>query len=99
MEDLSPAVVARFAADDFRRAHAPGFTDEMGRDLAVRLETALRAAIRAERDACVAACARRQELWASYEERDQVPAALRGEARNRANEAAHLADALRVRGD
>jgi hypothetical protein len=99
MSDLSPAALARFVADDFRRAHEPGVTEEMRRELAVRVETALRAAIRAERDACVTECTRRHDLWSSYEDRDEVPPALRAEARFRANEAAHLADALRARSD
>jgi len=98
MEDPSPAALARFVSDDFTRAHAPGVSGEMQRELAVRVETALRSAIRAERDACVAECARRHELWASYQDRTGVPSSLRGEARARANEAALLADALRARG-
>ena len=99
MDDLSPEAFAQFVSEDFRRAHAQGFTEEMRRDLAIRIETVLRTAIRAERSACVAACARRHDLWSSYEGREEVPSALRGEARARANEAAHLADALRVRGE
>jgi hypothetical protein len=99
MDDLSPVALARFVSDDLGRAHAPGFTEEIRRELAIGIETALRTAIRIERSACVAECARRHDLWSSYEDRDEVPAALRGEARARANEAAHLADALRARGD
>lgn len=99
MEELTPAALASFVADDFRRLHAPAFTAEMRRELAIRIETVLRSAIRAERSACIAECARRQDLWSSYEGRDEVPAALRGEARARANEAALLADALRARGE
>jgi hypothetical protein len=99
MDDLSPAALARFVSDDFGREHAPGFTEEMRRELAIRIETVLKTAIRIERSACVAECVRRHDLWSSYEDRNQVPSALRGEARARANEAAHLADALRARGD
>jgi hypothetical protein len=99
MSDLSPAEVARFVLEDFGRANAPGFTETMRRELAIRIETALRAAIRIERSACVAECVRRHVLWSSYEDRHEVPPALRGEARARANEAAHLADALRIRGE
>lgn len=99
MSDLSPAALARFVSEDFGRAHAPGFTEAMRGELDIRIETVLRTAIRTERSACVAECARRHDLWSSYEDRNEVPAALRGEARARANEAAHLADALRARGD
>jgi hypothetical protein len=99
MNDSSPAALARFVSDDCGRAHAPGFTEEMRRALAIRIETALRTAIRIERRACVVECARRHDLWTSCEDRDEASAALRGEARARANEAAHLADAHRARGD
>jgi hypothetical protein len=80
-----------------------GRTDQASRrrcdELAISIETAPRTTMRIERSACVAECARRHDLWSSYEDRDDVPAALRGEARARANEAAHLADALRAHGD
>lgn len=98
MNALSPEAVARFAADDFRRAHPAAITAEMALELAVRIETALRAAILEERSACVAECTRRYELWAAYGERTGVPPQLEAEARARANEAALLADALRARG-
>jgi len=99
MNDLSPAALARFVSDDFAQAYAPAFTEEMRRELAIRIETVLRTAIRAERGECVAECARRHDLWSSYQDRDEAPSELRGEARARANEAAHLADALRARGE
>ena len=99
MNDLSPAALARFVSEDFARAHAPGFTEALRRDLAVHLELALRTAIRTERSACVAECTRRRDLWSSYEGRDEVPSSLRAEARQRANEAPHLVDALRAHGD
>jgi hypothetical protein len=98
MDDLSPAAIARFVSDDFGRAHAPGLTEEIRGELAVRIEMVLTTAIRNERSACAAECARRHDLWSSYEDRAESPSALRGEARARANEAAHLADALRARG-
>jgi hypothetical protein len=99
MQELSPATFALLVAEDFGRAHARAVTEEMKRELAVRIETALRAAIRHERTACVELCARRYELWASYEDRSGIPPELRVEARARANEAAHLADALQVSRD
>ncbi|HYG69976.1 MAG TPA: hypothetical protein VD838_20040 [Anaeromyxobacteraceae bacterium] len=96
MNQLSPEALARFLSEDFRRAH-PELTEAMAQDLAVRLETALRVAIRDEREACAAECERRRALWAATEEKAETPAQLRAEARARANEAALLADALRAR--
>lgn len=98
MNTLSSGALARLVAEDFRRAH-PGPLDAAAvQDLAVRIELAVRSAVRDERDACAAECARRQQLWTATEERSETPAALRAEARARANEAAVLADALRARG-
>ena len=99
MQDLSPETLARLVADDFGGPHARTVTEEMKRELAVRIETALRTAIRHERSACVEVCTRRHELWLPYEDRSGIPSDLRVEARARANEAAHLADALQARRD
>jgi hypothetical protein len=98
MEDLSPATLAQVVAEDFGRAHAVIVTDEVRSELAVRIETALRTSVRHERSACVELCTRRYDLWSAYEDRSGIPSDFRVEARARANEAAHLADALRARG-
>ncbi|HZJ53203.1 MAG TPA: hypothetical protein VFD38_03615 [Myxococcaceae bacterium] len=97
MEELSLAAVAAMTARDVLRAH-PRLGPEGAEDLAHRLETALRAAVRQERLACVAECERRKSLWTETEERSATPPSLQTEARYRGNEAAVLADALRARG-
>jgi len=96
MEELSPSALARMIAADLVRAH-PGLSAGGAEDLAHRLETALRTAVRQERLACVGECERRRSLWTETEERPSTPPSLRAEARFRANEAAVLADALRTR--
>jgi hypothetical protein len=95
-EQLSLASIAAMTARDVLRAH-PGLGAAGAEDLAHRLETALRTAVRQERLACVAECERRRALWTETEERDGSPPSLRTEARFRSNEAAVLADALRTR--
>jgi hypothetical protein len=97
MEELSLAAIAAMTARDVLRAH-PGLGAQGAEDLAHRLETALRTAVRQERLACVAECERRKALWTETEERSAAPPSLRTEARYRANEAAVLADGLRARG-
>src|SRR5512138_916410 len=96
MEELSLAAVAAMTARDVLRAH-PELGGSGAEDLAHRLETALRTAVRQERLACVAECERRKALWTETEERSATPPSLRTEARFRANEAAVLGDALRAR--
>ena len=96
MEELSLAAVAAMTARDVLRAH-PELGSSGAEDLAHRLETALRTAVRQERLACVTECERRKALWTETEERPATPPSLRTEARFRANEAAVLADALRAR--
>jgi hypothetical protein len=96
MEELSLASIAGMTARDVLRAH-PGLGASGAEDLAHRLETALRTALRQERLACVAECERRRTLWSETEERSSAPPSLRAEARFRGNEAAVLADALRAR--
>jgi len=97
MEELSLAAIALMTARDVLRAH-PGLGAAAAEDLAHRIETALRTAVRQERLACVGACEQRRALWAGTEDRSSTPAALRSEARFRGNEAAVLADVLRARG-
>ena len=96
MEELAPSALARMIAADALRSH-PGLGAAGAEDLAHRLETALRTAVRQERLACVDECERRRSLWTETEERPSTPPSLRTEARFRANEAAVLADALRTR--
>ena len=97
MEELSLAAIAAMIARDVLRVH-PGLGGAGAEDLAHRIETALRTAVRGERLACVAECEHRRALWAGTEDRSSTPAALRSEARVRANDAAALADVLRARG-
>jgi len=96
--DTSSAELSTVVADAFAAARPGALTGEAVRDLAHRIETALRTATRLEREACVDVCAARSELWSSTSDREATPASLRAEARARANEAQFLADALRVRG-
>ena len=96
MEEPSLASIAAMTARDVLRAH-PGLGDAGAEDLAHRIETALRTAVRQERLACVGECERRRTLWAETEDRSSTPPSLRTEARSRGNEAAVLADTLRAR--
>ena len=96
MEEFSLTALAGMIAADLLRAH-PALGPRGAEDLAHRVETALRTAVRQERLACVAECERRRTLWTETEERSATPPSLRTEARFRANEAAVLADALRSR--
>lgn len=95
-QEFSLTALAGMIAADILRAH-PSLGRASVEDLAHRLETALRTAVRQERLACVAECERRRTLWTGTEERSGTPPSLRTEARFRANEAAVLADALRGR--
>jgi len=97
MEELSLAAIAAMTTRDVLRAH-PGLGAAGAEDLAHRIETALRTAVRQERRSCVAECEHRRTLWAGTEDRSSTPPALRSEARFRGNEAAVLADVLRSRG-
>ena len=96
MEEPSLTSIAAMTARDVLRAH-PALGAEGAEDLAHRIETALRTAVRQERLACAAECDRRRTLWSQTEERAATPPSLRSEARCRGNEAAVLADALRAR--
>ena len=96
MEEPSLASIAAMTARYVLRAH-PGLGDAGAEDLAHRIETALRTAVRQERLACVGECERRRMLWAETEDRSSTPPSLRTEARSRGNEAAVLADTLRAR--
>jgi len=69
----------------------------MAADLASIIEVALLTAVRDERRACVAECARRAELWEKTGDKPDASAPIRGEARARAAEAHYLGDLLATR--
>jgi hypothetical protein len=95
MKPVSLDVIAQFVAKDFF-ADRPG-SEADRHELASRIETALRAAVGEEREACAAICDHREQLWRSTEESADKPAQLRNEARSRSIEAAWLSDAIRAR--
>jgi hypothetical protein len=93
MDTFDPEVVAAVLAAELDEMGTPG--DPAARDARVaRIEAALRGAMRAGREACVALCLRRRALWERTESNLQTSELLRAEARHRGNEAAYLADAL-----
>ena len=95
MDELSVPLLSQMISTDFARASGRALSDEALGDLAVRIETGIRTALHHQRDALVAQCEARHELWTRTEQREGVPGSLRAEARARANEAAYLRDALR----
>jgi hypothetical protein len=95
MDELSVPLLARMISTDFARVSGSALSEEALRDLTVRIETGIRAALHHQRDVLVAQCEERCELWTRTEQREGVPGSLRAEARARANEAAYLRDALR----
>jgi hypothetical protein len=84
------AVVLAAELEEMGTARAPTVRDRR----VARIEAALRSAMRAGREACVAPCLRRQVLWERTESSLETSELLRAEARRRGNEAASLADAL-----
>lgn len=96
MEHLSPEVLATIVAEAFGDAHGAVVDARMREELAARVEGALREALVAGRKAAAAICLERQALWTATEAQPSTPEPLRAEARARANEAAYLADALRL---
>ena len=89
--------VAAFVASDFLRGH-PGLDSQTLRgELALRIETALRAAVEEERDECARVCDLRTALWTSTEGKARIPEQVRRDALARSNEATYLADAVRAR--
>ena len=63
----------------------------------VTIEVALLTAVRDERRACVAECARRAELWEKTGDKADASAPIRAEARARAAEAHYLGDLMATR--
>ncbi len=90
--------MARLVAEDFLRQHPSGVDAVAASRLQSAVELALLTAVRGERRACIAECARRAELWERTEQRQAAAPAPRREAQSRANEARYLADLLQTRG-
>lgn len=90
--------IAAFVASDFLKAHPSLDSQTLRGDLALRIETALRAAIEEEREECARVCDLRTALWTSTEGKARIPEQVRRDALARSNEAAYLADAIRARG-
>ena len=95
--EMNPAELAAVVAGSFAAGRGGLLPADAIRDLAHRIETALRTAARGERLACVDICSARATLWTGTAGKDSTPASLRAEARARANEVEVLADALRAR--
>jgi hypothetical protein len=93
MDSFDPEVAAAVLAAELEEMGTGG--DPAVRDPRVaRIEAALRRAMRAGREACVALCLRRQALWERTESNLETSELLRAEARYRGNEAAYLADTI-----
>jgi hypothetical protein len=89
--------VAAFAASDFLKGH-PGLDSQALRgELALRIETALRAAVEEEREECARLCDAHSALWTPTKGKAALPEQVRRDALARSNEAASLADAIRAR--
>ncbi|HET6148278.1 MAG TPA: hypothetical protein VFH68_12160 [Polyangia bacterium] len=98
MADSPPlSDVARVAAQDFCRGREALISPPLARELANAIELALLTAVRAERRACVAECARRSELWDRTGQREDASELARREAQHRSNEARYLADLIASR--
>jgi hypothetical protein len=93
-EHLTPEVIAVVAAERFGDAWSGLVHAAMRQDLTRRIEAAIAQALRAERQRAAGLCLARQQLWETTESRPDTSEPLRLEARNRANEAAYLADLL-----
>jgi hypothetical protein len=96
-ETLPLSAVAQVAADDFRKGREAFITPALAAELAAAIEMALLTAVRAERRACAAECARRAALWEATSEKPDMAEFARMEADCRANEALYLADLIAMR--
>ncbi|HXJ18910.1 MAG TPA: hypothetical protein VMT03_01655 [Polyangia bacterium] len=94
---VSLSDVAKVAVQDFKKAGGGAITPGMAADLASIIELALLTAVRGERRASVAECARRAELWEQTGDRPETSPLHRAEARARAAEARYLADVMVTR--
>jgi hypothetical protein len=93
MDTFDPEVAAAVLTAELEEMGTAG--DPAVRDARIaRIEAALRSAMGAGREACVALCLRRRALWERTESNLEASDLLRAEARYRGNEAAYLADAL-----
>jgi hypothetical protein len=90
--------MAQLVAEDFRRQNEARVDAAGIRELRSAIELALLTAVREERRACSAECARRAELWERTERDAASSPRLHVEAQCRANEARYLADSLHSRG-
>lgn len=97
MHDPSLKDMAQLVTDDFRRQSDAPLDPTRLRELQSAIELALLTAVRNERRACSAECARRAELW-ERTERNPASSTPHLEAQSRANEARYLADLLHARG-
>jgi hypothetical protein len=95
-EGLSPEVLAALIAAEIAEVYSPAIDEKVRDGITARLETALHRIARQEREACVAVCLQRRAMWEATENRATIVEPLRSEARFRGNEAAVIADALRV---
>ena len=96
-ETVSLSDVAKVAVQEFKKGSGGQITPVMSADLASIIELALLTAVRQERRAGVAECARRAELWEKTGDKADVATPLRAEARARAAEARYLADLIAAR--
>ena len=95
MDELSVPALSQMISTDFARVSGCDLSEETLRALAIRVETGIRTALNHQREAFVAQCEARCDLWTRTEQRADAPGTLRAEARARANEAAYLRDAVR----
>ena len=98
MDGQEPEVIATVAAERFGDTYGAIITATMREDLQRRIQAAILAALRGQRQAHVQLCLARQALWEKTEARPETPDILRIEARGRANEAAYLADVIETAG-
>jgi hypothetical protein len=89
--------VAAFVASDFLKRHPGLDSPRLRAELALRIETALRAAVEEEREQCGTLCEARAALWTATEAKPGIPEHARRDALARSNEATYLADAIRSR--
>lgn len=97
MHTFNPEVAAAVLAAELAEMHPWAIHPERRDYFAARIETVLRGAMTAEREACATLCAQRQALWERTENAASTLEPLRAESRFRSNEAAYLADVIRER--
>ena len=95
MQVFDPAVAAAVLAAELAESYPSRIDSAMRDHFVAGIETVLRKAMRAEREACATLCVQRQAMWEKTENKPETLELMRTEARHRGNEAAYLADALR----